>query len=303
MTNPEQTGENTGAADQNLQPGNTQPGEVKPVVIPEDLQKIAVTGNDGKVMVPVDAVIADRGKRQTAETDLAKVKEELFLYKFNQPGAAAAAPVNQGAAAPGAGPGPAQAAATEPVTMELPDVLTDMIKTDPNQVLTAREFATILEGVKLPATNAADPMGNEQAQLNLGEQLLTLINPDAEKVLMGEFRARAIKEPHLLTIVSNAHPLIRPFLAYRLGVKGEGSTQAMLGAQNDATAATVKLGPDGKPEQAPLSTEQLQKLSENAGFPNPISTVTGQGAFSQVDRFLTMSPEDFEKEIERVKSG
>ena len=297
MTNPDQTGEKTGAADQNLQPANLQPGEAKPITVPEDLQKIAVTGTDGSIMVPLAAAQDERTKRQTAEKALATREEELFLYKFNQPVAGTSpAPSNQGTAAE------TKPAETEPVKMGIPDVLNDMLKADPNQVLTAREVATIFEGVTLPAVNATDPLGDEKSMLNLGEQLLTLINSDAEKVLMGGFRARAIKEPHLLTIVGNAHPLIRPFLAYRLG-SGEGSTQAILGSQVDATAATEKLGPDGKPLPANLDAAQLQKMAENAGLPGAMSKIAGQGAFSQVDRFMTMNTEDFEKEIERVKSA
>ena len=299
MTNPDEKGaSDTGAADQNLQPGNIQPGEEKPVTIPEDLAKIAVTGVDGKVMVPVAAVQDERTKRQTAEKALATRDEELFLYKFNQPVAGtspAASPQGQPA-------GEIKPAVTETVGLAIPEVLADMLKADPNQVLTAREMEGIFKSAKLPATNAQDPMGDEKAQLNLGEQLLTLINPDAEKVLMGGFRARAIKEPHLLTIVGNAHPLIRPFLAYRLGI-GEGSTEAILGSQVDAAAATEKVGPDGKPLPTNLDAAQLQKMAENAGLPGAISKVAGQGAFSQVDRFMTMSADDFEKEIERVKSA
>lgn len=116
------------------------------------------------------------------------------------------------------------------------------------------------------------------------------VHGDAEEVITTQFRQRIINEPYLVQFVNGVHPMLRPFVAYRLG-KGQTIQQAQAGAAADAGTKG-----QGKGDQT------VTKIIANADLPNATSLVATGGALSAADRFATMTDEEVEKEIENTKN-
>ena len=268
-----QTGVQEGAADQGKQQQTGQQGQTPD--IPDDLQGFAVKNDKGEVLIPLRSVLDERGKRRDFEGRLKKAEDQLLLYRMN----------------PAMGSGGQQKQSdqqkAEPAKSQvtLPDILSKM---DDDEMINAGELKQALKGIAISGgQQAANPLADEKTFEMIGENLLFSIKDDAEHVLMGGFRQRLQAEPYLLQWVQNAHPMLRPFLAYRLGL-GQTKEEAKAGSEKD-----VKQGKTGKVDQ----------IVKNIDKPTPTSLVAGSGAFNAADRFMKMSDADFEAEIERVKQG
>jgi len=283
-----QTGEGNQGAAAPGQAGTQNQGAQTPgqtPEIPEDLQNVAVKGNDGKYFVPLDALKDERTKRQTAEQSLNQAKDQLFLYQMNPPQAGPHG--NQGGAA-------GQQAGTDTGSGEpikLPDWLDGM---EDDEVINASELKKIVKGLNI----SRGAGGNDPNMALVGEQLLTFIKPDAETVISGGFAQRLRNEPYLRDFIMRVPPLLRPFTAYRLG-KGQSFHDAASGATQD-----VKNAPAGvtQGQQGPGRSSADQVLA-NAAKPSPTATITGAGALDMAARYAKMTDDEIEAEIARVKEG
>lgn len=282
------------AAGQGSQTQTNQQGQTP--VIPEDLQGIAVQNDKGEVLVPLKAVQDERGKRQELEKKVKTQDEQLFLYRMNPVGTQTVQQPQQqpqGQFVQGHGQQGQQGQAQG---LPLPDFLGTM---DDSEMISAGELKQVIRNLQFPQNPAPNPMGDEQTQQFIGEQILNSIHGDVEHVLMGNFRGRLanpVEGPLLMQTIRNAPPILRPFIAYRIG-KGESAQQAHQGAQQDvSTQAGINTGQG----QQQANTQQIQA---NLQKPTATSAITGSAAFSAVDRIAQMSDQDFEKEIQRVKNG
>jgi hypothetical protein len=265
----EQTGAATGAADQPQTTNQDTPMEG----VPEDLQGIAQKGKDGKAFVPVDALTDERGKRQGLEAEVKQLKDQVFLYQMNAP--------KQPQEQPKADP----VQTTEAV---IPEFLEGMADDD---VVSAGELKRVIKGMKPATATPAGPQYDERQWEAIGEQMLSTFVPDVQEVFRGDLTAKLQDPgsgPLLMQTIRNAPPLIRPFVAYRMA-KGESATAAVSGAKKDAAKVVEK-------------KEGAKKIVENAQKPTPTSAITGAGAFDEASRFVSMSDEDFEKEVQRTKN-
>lgn len=294
MENENRTGAQAGAAaGQDSQTRNNQQGQQNQPDIPQDLQGIAIQNDKGEILVPLAAVKDERSKRQKLEDERKKLDEQLFLYRMNP---VAAQSVNQPRPQGHVQQGQQQQGQAQQ-GIQLPDLLGRM---DDSEMISAGELKQVLRGIQLPQNQPIpDPMGDESTQQFIGEQILNTIHGDVEHVLMGNFRGRLanpVDGPLLMQTIRNAPPILRPFIAYRIG-KGESAQQAHAGAQQDVgTQAGIQAGD----QQQQVNTQQIQA---NLQKPTATSAITGSAAFSAVDRIAKMSDEEFEKEIQRVKAG
>lgn len=298
MNGENQTGaSNTGAAGQISQPqdgsqqgaqqiqpqGGDQPQQTQQqqVQIPDDLQKSAVTNERG-TFVPLAVTLDERKKRQDLENKVKNLEEQVWLYQINPvqitPSQPAQPQQSQGFQQPVQPQGQPQ----QPVNDPLGNMSDD-------EVINAGELRRALQGM---ATQ--QPQGqqiDDRTWETVGEQMISMVKPDFEQVIMGRFRERIQTDPLARQAIMNVHPVLRPFVAYRLGVN-QTAQQAQAGAQGDLTAT-----------QGALSQDQVNRIVTNSGKPIPTSEVAGSQVFSQANRFINMSDNEFEAEIERVKMG
>lgn len=299
MNEENQTGaENTGAAGQISQPqtgpqqgaqqiqsqerGQPQQTQQQQVQIPEDLQGSAVTNERG-TFVPLAVTLDERKKRQDLENKVKNLEEQVWLYQIN-PVQTPNQPVQQ--QQPQGfqhtqQPIQPQGQQSQPVSDPLGNMPDD-------EVINAGELRRVLQGVA-----GQQPQGqmDDRTWETIGEQMISMVKPDFEQVIMGRFRERIQTDPVARQAIVNAHPVLRPFIAYRLG-SNQTPQQAQAGAQGDFTAT-----------QGALNQDQVNRIVTNSGKPMPTSEVAGSQAFSQANRFMNMSDDEFEAEIQRVKMG
>lgn len=297
MNGENQTGaSNTGAAGQISQPqsgpqqgaqqiqpqggGQPQQTQQQQVQIPDDLQGSAVTNERG-TFVPLAVTLDERKKRQDLENKVKNLEEQVWLYQINPvqtPNRPAQPQQPQGFQQPAQPQGQPQQPVSDPLG-NMPD----------DEVINAGELRRALQGM---ATQ--QPQGqqmDDRTWETIGEQMISMVKPDFEQVIMGRFRERIQTDPMARQAIMNVHPVLRPFVAYRLGVN-QTAQQAQAGAQGDLSAASGN-----------LSQGQVQRIMTNSGKPMPTSEVAGSQAFSQANRFMNMSDDEFEAEIQRVKMG
>jgi hypothetical protein len=296
MNGENQTGaNNTGAAGQISQPqdspqqgvqqiqpqGGDQPQQIQQVQIPEDLQGNAVT-NDNGTFVPLAVTLDERKKRQELENKVKSLEEQVWLYQIN-PVQAPHDPANMQNQQPQGFQHNIQQPQqpTQPVNDPLGNMGDD-------EVINAGELRQVLKG--MAGQQPQDQM-NDRTWETVGEQMLSMVKPDFEQVIMGRFRERIQTDPVARQAIINAHPILRPFIAYRLG-SNQTAQQAQAGAQGDLSAT-----------QGALNQDQVQRVMANSAKPMPTSEVVGSQAFSQANRFMNMSEDEFESEINRVKMG
>jgi len=275
------TGAGTGAAAQ----GQPNQGATGAPDIPEDLQNIVVKGEDGNVMVPLDALKAERQKRQTAETGLTQARDQLLLYSMN--------PVAGGVQPAGQGPAQDPAQAAGPKAVEVPDWLE---KLDDDEIIEAGELKKLVKGI----TGATGPQVNamdDQTMGLLGEQLLSFVKPDSATMLAGKFAQRLQTEPWLRNFVMRYPPVVRPFIAYNLG-QGKSIQEAVTGGTQDLQS----IAPAGAQPGQTGGQPAVDEIVKNAGKPTPTSQITGAGALDSAKRFETMTDDEIEAKIERVKA-
>lgn len=271
------------AAGQGQQPssGGTSQGSTSPE-IPQDLQGSITRNERGEQFIPLQAVLDERGKRQGLEKRLGQLEEQLYLYRLNPPQMTQGAPPAQGQ---GATQGQAQ-----PEAGDLPEFLSKM---EDSEVINAGELKQALKGWR----GGTDPTVSEQSLETVGEHILLAVKPDAEHVLMGSFRQRLMQEPHLVNFVKNAHPMLRPFIAYRLGM-GQTGQQAQMGAHADFRNQTAQGA------GVPGGTQDVQAMLNNLDKPTATSKLAGGGTpLDAASRWASMDDDAFEAEIQRVKRG
>lgn len=288
--------------------GQTQQTPTTPD-IPQDLHGIAVTNEKGEVFVPLAKAKDEITKRQDLEGQIKSLQEQIFLYRMNpamgqqappqqtqppiqvQPGMAGQpqASVQHPSAQPAGGATPMIQVTP---TLQVPAFLANMAD---DEMINAGELKNAFNnlGISIPQQQAPPPTPqyDDKTWESVGENLLISMKPDAEHVLMGAFRQRVQKEPHLIGFMKGVHPMLRAFVAYRLG-SGQSGEQAQVGAQQDLNQQPTT------PQNA-----QAEKIITNMNAPTPTSMIAGSGALSVVDRYINMSDEDMEKEIQLVKSG
>jgi len=219
------------------------------------------------------ALAAEREKRQAAEGEVKNLKDQVFLYQMNTP------QLKQQEVKPEQ---PAQSVETP-----IPDFLSGMADDD---VISAGELKRVIRGLKPAATPSQGPQYDERQWEAIGEQMLATFAPDLQEVFRGELSAKLqdpITGPLMANTIRNQAPILRPFVAYRMA-KGQSGTAAVAGAKKDAAKVEKKEG--------------AQKIVDNATKPTPTSAVAGRGAFDEASRFLSMSDDDFETEIQKAKS-
>ena len=266
------------------QPQQTQQ-QPQQVQIPDDLQGSAVTNERG-TFVPLAVTLDERKKRQELENKVKNLEEQVWLYQINpvqMPNRPVQPQQSQGfqqasPQQPAQPQGQSQQSVSDPLG-NMPD----------DEVVNAGELRRALQGM---ATQ--QPQGqqmDDRTWETIGEQMISMVKPDFEQIIMGRFRERIQTDPMARQAIMNVHPVLRPFVAYRLGAN-QTPQQAQAGAQGDLSMASGN-----------LSQNQVQRIMTNSAKPIPTSEVAGSQAFSQANRFMNMSDADFEAEIQRVKMG
>jgi len=264
----DQTGDQNAAAGQGQE---TQNQDTPLEGIPDDLKDVAQKGPDGKGYVPIDALTDERGKRQTLEAEVKALKDQVFLYQMNTPRQQQQQPQQQ---------------AQEPT--DIPDLLRNMADDD---VISAGELKQMLKSLKLNGPAQSGIQYDDRQWETIGEQMLSSLVDDVQEVFRGELTSKLqdpASGPMLMNTIRNSPAILRPFVAYRLA-KGQSASAAKAGAKKDAAKAEKQEG--------------SQKIVKNAQKPAATSSIAGQGAFDQASRFASMSDEDFQKEINRVKQS
>jgi len=244
------------------------------------------------------ALTAEREKRQAKEAELKRANEQLFLYSMNR--------IN----APNAPQPQPQAQAAEPqgkpaAKVSIPE---DLAKMDDNEMISAGELKKFMAGMSFQGGPAAGAPNDDKTQAVVGEHLLTLIKPDAEKVISGNFaqrlqQATPWERQQMVDTINNAPAMLKPFIAYKLG-QGYTPKQAQEGAVQDMAAVNMNPAsqnvatPDGNTPPA-----NVTRIMQNAGQPTPTSVVANSGAINTIDRFKNMTDAEIDAEAERVKMG
>jgi hypothetical protein len=251
--------------------------------IPQEFQNMVVRNEKGELLIPLSAAQDERRKRQELNSKLASIEEQLFLYRMNPVMGGGGEQPQQQSQLQSAGGQPLQGQTQQGTSPA--DFLSQM---DDSEIINAGELKQVLRNLH-SASQQGSPKEDAQTMEMVGEQLLMMVKPDAEQVIMGGFRQRIQNEPYLVQFVQNAHPMLRPFMAYRLG-QGQSTSQAQAGAQQDLNAQQSSHG-------------SVQQIVTNAQKPTPTAVITGSGALDVANRYASMSDDELEAEIERVKQS
>lgn len=285
-----QTGDeyNQGVADPGQQPQNQggqqpQPQQGAGDGLPKDAEGLKA------------ALLAERSKRQDAESARKRAEEQAFLYSMNR--------INQPANQQGQQTPQGQQQPQEPkATVGIPDELSQM---DDSEMISAGELKKFIGGLSFQGGPAGSAARDDQTQQFVGEQLLTIVKPDAEQIIAGNFAQRLQtampwEREQLVSTIRSAPAMLRPFIAYRLG-QGFTPSQAQQGAVQDMTAANMNPASQGVGTNAGGHQSSVTRIVQNAQNPTPTSEVANAGAINSADRYKTMTDAEIDAEIERIK--
>lgn len=292
-----QGGQQPSQAQPNQQQQQNQQTNNQPA-IPEDLQAQVVTGQDGKPFVPIAALLDERTKRQDFESRLTDAEQrmralddQLFLYRMT--------PMQQPGQQPQQHQGqqPGQQQAQQQSQKSILDGMQD------GEMITAGELRQIISMLQ-PTPNQGGGMNEQDAQAfrMFSEGVLQGQHADYEQVVMGGFRQRLAREPWLAQHVNAVHPLLQPMMVYRLG-KGQDPQQAAHGAQQDYSRQQQQGGQPPQQQQPSQGQQQAQQIMQNAQAPPMTSNVVSGSPLDTASRFSSMSQEEFEAYVEKVKAG
>lgn len=251
------------------------------------------------------AVQAERTKRQQLEQDLRQAKEQVLLYSMNR--------LNQ-PQYPQEGQVPAQGQPQQPqgqnqgqpsYEVGLPDELSKMAD---DEMVNAGELKKFLGGLKFQGGPAGNAGQDERTQSLVGEEMLKIVKPDAEQVIAGNLAQRIqqsdpMMRQQIVNTIQNAPAMLRPFIAYQLG-QGFTPQQAQQNAMSDMQAANMNPASQnvqGQPGYGQQPQMDANQVVQNAQQPTPTSAVANAGAIDHTQRYATMTDEEIDREIEKVK--
>lgn len=284
-----------------------------PPDVPEEFRSIAKVGDNGSVMVPLDAVKDERRKRQEFEGKLRQREQEMFLLRNfqqqpQQPQQQPAAP-----------------------EFKLPDAVNSL---DDKEVVLGSEvkniFGQFAEAVNQQLTAARQPQQNDRQQEMIGETMIQSMDPQGEARLAAGIQAIR-SNPMLGQQMQYVNPMLRPFIAYRMGY-GESFQQA---AQNASMQTGHPMAPQapqvpqypGYPQQPgqPMQPGQFQQqqpaqpnpqvqqianqppdfqqIAQNQQIPPATSSVTGTAPVNQAQYWATAPKDEFERKLRAIKTG
>lgn len=269
--------------------GGAQPQAAAPQV-PDDLQDKVIKDAQGNILVPLAVVQDERKKKHDLKETVKRLSDENYLYRMNT----VYGPQGQAPQPQKAGAAPKQ----EEPKLTLPE---DLTKMNDDEVVTAGELKKFLASTRLPETTGSAGKTDLQ-NVQVGRELLSFVAPDAEMVLNKDFVGRVQSEPYLANFVSSMPPMLRPFIAYRLG-KGDSPGQAQQGAIADVQASAMSGVAGNVTPPARTPNNQVNQVLANATLPQPTSAIAGAGAIMSADRYANMTDDEIRAEVERIKLG
>ena len=282
---------------QSQQPVAPQP----PPDIPEEFRGMAHVREDGKVVVPIDAILDERRKRQDFEKRLRDQEQELFLMRQFQHA-----------------PQPQQPQQEE--EFKLPDVINKLAD---DEVVNGAEVKNALKEFATAMRQRQAAPQNERQNEMIGETMIQAMDPQgAQRIQMG-IQQIAVN-PMIQQQMRMVNPMLRPFIAYRMGM-GDHFNQAAQTAVMQTGQPLQQAPPQPgyqqmqpgfqqappQPQQAPQPQYQqvanqpmnYQQVAANQNIPPATSAVDGTSPVNQAQYWATAPKDEFERKLQLIKNG
>lgn len=248
-----------------------------PPDIPEEYRGVAHVREDGKVVIPIDAVLDERRKRQEFEKRSQAQEQELFLMRQFQHAPQPQTPPEE--------------------EFKLPD---DIAKLADDEVVNGAELKNALRHM---SRRAAAPQ-NERQQEMIGETMIQSMDPQGVQRLQAGIQ-QISANPMIQQQMRMVNPMLRPFIAYRMGM-GEHFIQA---AQNAAATMGPQVppqAPQAQPAPQPGYVNQpinYQQVAANQSIPPATSGVGGTSQIDQAQYWAKAPRDEFERKLQAIKNG